>query len=189
MGEVYEAVDRELGERVALKAIRPEISADGAVVERFRREVQRSRKITHPNVCRVHDMFSYEREGASPIRFLTMELLDGESLSEFLKRRGRMTTSEALPLITQIAGALDCAHAMKIIHRDLKPGNIMLQGTGSECRAVVTDFGLARYIEKREAETRQAEVIAGTLAYMARRAWLEEQASIYRFRHLCLPGS
>jgi eukaryotic-like serine/threonine-protein kinase len=166
MGEVYEAVDRELGERVALKAIRPEISADGAVVERFRREVQRSRKITHPNVCRVHDMFSYEREGASPIRFLTMELLDGESLSEFLKRRDRMTTSEALPLITQIAGALDCAHAMKIIHRDLKPGNIMIQGTGSECRAVVTDFGLARYIEKQGSGNTTGEVI-GTLAYMA----------------------
>jgi len=169
MGEVYEAVDRELGERVALKTIRPEISADAAVIERFRREVQRSRKITHPNVCRVHDMFSYDSGRPTPTRFLTMELLEGESLGDRLKREGRLSPAAAMPLITQIAGALDCAHAMNIIHRDLKPGNIMVQGprdTVAACRAVVTDFGLARYIEKHGSANTTGEII-GTLAYMS----------------------
>jgi serine/threonine protein kinase/tetratricopeptide (TPR) repeat protein len=170
MGEVYEAFDRELGERVALKTIRPEIATDPSVIERFRREVQRSRRITHPNVCRVHDLFSYEGGGNLPIRFLTMELLEGESLSDRLKREGRMSTAQAVPIISQIAGALDCAHAMNIIHRDLKPGNIILQdssgGADGGCRAVVTDFGLARHIEKPSGGNTTSEII-GTLAYMS----------------------
>lgn len=114
MGEVYEADDLELGERVALKAIRPEIAADTRVNQRFRREVQLARKVTHPNICRIFDLFQcpppWPGRDAEPIVFVTMELLEGETLAQRLRRDGRMTVAEAEPLVAQMVAALSAAH-------------------------------------------------------------------------------
>ncbi|MBV8201369.1 MAG: tetratricopeptide repeat protein [Acidobacteria bacterium] len=153
MGEVYEADDLVLHERVALKTVRPEVGADSLAVERFRREIQLARKVTHPNVCRIFDV-SYHRQpgdaggadtsNGSGIIFLTMELLAGETLSERLRRGGPPPPDEALPIARQICLGLDAAHQVGIIHRDLKPGNVVLVPARTGVRAVVTDFGLAR---------------------------------------------
>ncbi|MGD1025154.1 MAG: protein kinase [Candidatus Sulfotelmatobacter sp.] len=148
MGEVYEADDQELRERVAVKTIRPEILMQSNAMARFKREVLLARKVTHPNVCRIFDLFRHRPEGEGgrdEIVFISMELLRGKSLAARLKERGRMSMGEALPLIGQMASALAAAHDAGIVHRDFKPGNVVLVGVpGQDAeRAVVTDFGLA----------------------------------------------
>ena len=153
MGEVYEAEDLELGVRIALKTLRPEISSNLEALNRFKQEVQLARRVTHPNVCRMFDIARgrANRNSRTPVRdhvFLTMELLDGEPLSKHLHRTGRMDIKDAWPIIRQVGEALESAHEAGVIHRDFKPSNILLvplQVSGrNEIRAVVTDFGLAR---------------------------------------------
>ena len=178
MGAVYEADDRELGERVALKTIRAEIAEDAPTREQFKHEIQLARRVTHPNVCRVFDVFRHRPsdDAGSPssgadVTFVTMELLQGETLSERLRRIGRFTTVEALPIIEQLAAGLTAAHQAGVLHCDFKSGNVMLvPGAGGEVRAVVTDFGLARLRPVSDGETHSASLPvsgAGTPAYMA----------------------
>src|SRR5207245_4200576 len=112
-------------------------------------EILLARKVTHPNVCRIFDVFHHrvEPSGGGPeteLIFLTMELLRGETLAERLRRFGRMTTAEVLPVARQMVAALEAAHAAGIVHRDFKSANVILVENGGGVRAVVTDFGLAR---------------------------------------------
>jgi tetratricopeptide (TPR) repeat protein/tRNA A-37 threonylcarbamoyl transferase component Bud32 len=174
MGEVYEAEDLELKERVALKTVRWDVARDTLAVERFKREIQLARKVTHPNVCRIFDVSHHREEGAAEATiFLTMELLPGETLSQRLRRTGPMLPGEALLIASQIAEALNAAHRVGVVHRDLKPGNVVLVegrgGTGA--RAVVTDFGLARLdsgADPGQALTLTgAAGVVGTPAYLA----------------------
>jgi TolB-like protein/tetratricopeptide (TPR) repeat protein len=145
MGEVYEAQDLLLRDDVALKIIRHDVAGDEKVVERFKREIQLARKVTHPNVCRIFDVGLHRVAGTrTDIAFLTMELLVGETLAARLTRAGRFTPAEAAPLVAQMAAALDAAHHAGIVHRDLKSANVMLVDAPDGVRAVVTDFGLAR---------------------------------------------
>ncbi len=147
MGEVYEAEDIELKAGRAIKIIRPEILNQSNAVARFRREVRLAQQVTHPNVCRVFDIFRHKSEvsGIHDVWLVSMELLHGETLADRLKEKGRMTLNEALPLINQMTSALSAAHRAGIVHRDFKPGNVMLVASENEAsdRAVVTDFGLA----------------------------------------------
>jgi tetratricopeptide (TPR) repeat protein len=143
MGEVYEAVDVRLQESVALKTIRLELAWDEKAVARFLREVHVARKVTHRNVCRIHDVFHEGREGSEDILFLTMELLPGETLASYLEREGRIDWREALPILTQILSGLEAAFSVGVLHRDLKAENVMLVPEAEGVRAVVTDFGLA----------------------------------------------
>jgi serine/threonine protein kinase/Tol biopolymer transport system component len=142
MGEVYEAEDLELHERLGIKTLRPEVLQQPNAIERFKREVQLARKVTHPNVCRIFDLYR-DKSNGSEVVFVTMEFLRGETLAEHVKHQGRIGTQEALPLITQMASALGAAHQAGIVHRDFKPGNVVLVNGAAEARAVVTDFGLA----------------------------------------------
>jgi tetratricopeptide (TPR) repeat protein/tRNA A-37 threonylcarbamoyl transferase component Bud32 len=174
MGEVYEVEDLELRERVALKTVRPEAAADSLSVERFRREIQLARKVTHPNVCRIFDVSHHRQEGDSgQIIFLTMELLEGETLSARLRRGGPLPPDEALPIARQICLGLEAAHQVGIIHRDLKPGNVVLVPARGGVRAVVTDFGLARLEPGHPADHPGAPTLTvagglvGTPAYLA----------------------
>jgi eukaryotic-like serine/threonine-protein kinase len=147
MGEVYEAWDTVLGESVALKTIRQIYSSDEEAEERFMREIQLARKVTHPNVCRTYDVFHHEvsQDGTgSTVRLLSMELLSQETLARRLRRSGAVPLVRALPLLRQIAEALRAAHDVGVVHRDLKPDNVILVPRKKGYRAVVTDFGLAR---------------------------------------------
>jgi serine/threonine protein kinase len=171
MGEVYEAEDLELHQRVALKAIRPHIAAERRVTERFKREILFARRVTHPNVCRIFDVGFHTRPSGERVTFLTMELLEGETLAARLHRAGRMKTEEALPLVQQMAAALSAAHAAGVVHRDFKSANVMLVSSEDGPRAVITDFGLARGIDQQnlgdERNSTEQRELVGTPAYMA----------------------
>lgn len=172
MGEVYEARDLELGTTVALKTIRRGVDEGEVALERFRREVLLARSVTHPNVCRIFDVFRHrfptQEGGAADLLFLSMELLEGETLSERLRRAGRFEPVDALPVITQMAEALDAAHRAGVVHRDFKSNNVMLtaQEDGS-LRAVVTDFGLAGRHHETDQPQDETGLTMGTPAYMA----------------------
>jgi serine/threonine protein kinase len=163
-GEVYEVEDGALGGTVALKTLAPERAGDGVERERFRREIQAARKITHPNVCRIFDIGTQVAAGRERL-FLTMELLAGETLADRLARGPRFTTATALPIAAQIAADLDAAHAAGVVHRDLKPGNVMLVDVPP--RIVLTDFGIALSEEQAGIRLTRTGELLGTPAYMA----------------------
>jgi tetratricopeptide (TPR) repeat protein len=168
MGEVYEALDIELSTPVAIKTLRSANAADPAAVDRLRREVLRARRVAHPHVCRVYDLFAHG-DPPTQVRFLTMELVAGETLGERLARLGRLPGEQAAAIAAQVASAIDEAHRLQIVHRDLKPGNIMVAEVSGGLRAVVTDFGLAGQLaETVPLATRLAsQVLGGTDEYMA----------------------
>jgi hypothetical protein len=156
MGNVYKARDRETGETVALKLLKPEIASDHAMMERFKNELLFARKITHKNVCRMHE---FNRVGG--IAYSSMEFVEGESLRSVLSRFGGLPQKKAVDLALQICSGLKEAHAQGIVHRDLKPENIMVDAHGN---VKIMDFGIARSME---AMTRMTGSLAGTPQYMA----------------------
>lgn len=144
MGEVYEAWDSDLKERIALKTIRLDIASSPIAIERFKREVKQARTISHVNVCRVYEAFSDELISGDRIWFLTMEMLEGVTLSEHLREHGPLPVAQALELIEQMAAGLAAAHKLGIVHRDFKSSNVMLVNAAEgRTRAVITDFGLS----------------------------------------------
>ncbi|HEY7162633.1 MAG TPA: serine/threonine-protein kinase, partial [Acidobacteriota bacterium] len=163
MGTVYAAVDLELGSSVALKVMQTDLISDTTARERFYREVNIARKVTHPNVCRIFDVFQHEH-----LLFLTMELLPGETLHQRIKREGRMNADNTINIVLQILEALSEMHRMGIVHRDLKTSNIILVTNNSGVRAVVTDFGLAIGLSGSGSfEVTQTGQVLGTPQYMA----------------------
>lgn len=156
MGNVYKARDRETGEIVALKLIKPEIASDQAITERFKNELLFARKITHKNVCRVYE---FNRIGG--IAYTSMEFVEGESLRTVLSRFGGLPVRKGVDLALQICSGLKEAHAQGIVHRDLKPENVMIDKQGN---VKIMDFGIARSME---AGTRLTGAMIGTPAYMA----------------------
>ena len=136
MGRVYRAFDKKLDEEVALKFLRPEIGADKRIVDRFRNEIKIARKITHQNVCRMHDL---GEEGKT--LYITMEYVRGEDLKSLVHRTGRLTAGKAVLIARQVAEGMGQAHKLGVVHRDLKPGNVMIDKDGN---AKIMDFGIAR---------------------------------------------
>ena len=141
MGELYEAEDLELHERVALKTILSTTGQDERSIKMFKREVHLARQVTHPNVCRIFDVFRHRPPAAAgatgrapDIVFLAMELLHGETLSDRLRREGRLSTADALVLARQMASALTAAHRAGVVHRDFKSQNVMLVEAGGARR-------------------------------------------------------
>jgi serine/threonine protein kinase len=177
MGEVYQAEDLQLG-TIALKTIRHAILSSPAAYERFRLEVQLARKASGKQVCRIHELFQLPASGAYPsTAFLTMEYLEGSTLSEKLQKEGALTWKEALSIALEICEGLRLIHAQGVIHRDLKSSNIMLCTLNGEARTVLMDFGLARDLNSDSASTGAAisprrglsapGEIMGTPEYMA----------------------
>jgi eukaryotic-like serine/threonine-protein kinase len=134
MGEIWEADDTLLGRRVAIKILAEELADDPVALRRFRREARATAKLDHPNVIRVFDFV----EGEAP--FLVLELLEGQTLADRLRRDGALPPLEAARIAAAVADGLDVAHRAGIIHRDIKPSNIMLTAAGG---VKVMDFGIA----------------------------------------------
>ena len=164
MGVVYEAEDRMLRARVAVKVL---LGAVPDAEERIRREVLLARAVAHPNVCRVYELFAHPTEQGQ-LLFLVMELLDGETLTAAIARRGRFRPEEAEPLLRQMAAALAAAHAYGVLHRDFKSSNVLLvPRLDGSTRVVVTDFGVARAVREGQRALTCTGSYVGTPAYMA----------------------
>jgi serine/threonine protein kinase len=162
MGVVWLARDESLREDVALKFLPNEIRFDAVALDDLRRETARSRKLTHPNIIRIHDLFKDEREA-----FISMEYVDGPNLSDLrLEQPERVFTWKYLePFVKQLCEALDYAHSEKVIHRDLKPANMMLD---SRRRLKLSDFGIAAQVSdsvSRVSMIRHGS--SGTVTYMS----------------------
>ncbi len=174
LGVVYEARDEERQTPVALKTVHPRLAADSAAMDRLRSELLLARRLRHPAVCRVFEVYALRTLNGDLLHFLTRQLLPGNSLADRMARHGVFREAEAFPLLQQMAEALSVAHALGLVHRDFKPSNVLLvpseDGAGRE-RVVVTDFGIARALlpDRRRTEPLPAlaEELLTSLDYLA----------------------
>jgi serine/threonine protein kinase len=176
MGEVYAAEDLQLGGPVAIKTIRSDYALTPNVAERFRQEIALGLRITHPNVCRLFDIESHKTESGEVV-FLTMELLEGETLESWISRHGGVSRQIAAPIVLQMLRGLKAAHQVGIIHGDFKPNNVFLVPEPDDSvRAVVMDFGLSLLASASKAGA--ASEVAGTPLYMAPELLAGQSSSI-----------
>ena len=158
MGVVYLAHDVRLGRRVALKVMAPSLARDGRYRASFARESELAMSLEHPNVVPIHD--AGEAEGRL---YLAMRRVEGTDLRALLRREGALDPARALAIVSQIAQALDAAHAKGLVHRDVKPSNVLLDDNE---HVYLADFGLTRRLS--EGASLQAEAATlGTPAYLA----------------------
>ena len=159
MGMVYRARDIELDELVALKVLQAELVDSPDMLARFRQEAKLARRVTHRNVARTFDIGEH-----GGVKFLTMELVDGESLASLVARRGSLPIVEVLRIVQEVCAGMTAAHAAGVVHRDLKPDNVLIARDG---RVVVTDFGIAHAAAGSAGAVKTLGGIVGTPAYMA----------------------
>ena len=158
MGVVYRARDEALERPVALKLVAPELAADPRFRKRFLRESRLAASLEHPHVLPV-----YAAGEADGTLYLAMRLVEGEDLKTLLEREGTLEPALAVGLVTQIAGALDAAHAKGLVHRDVKPGNVLIASTGE---SYLCDFGLTKPMAGDRNVTESGQFV-GTLDYVA----------------------
>jgi serine/threonine protein kinase len=167
MGAVYRGEQLSLKRAVAVKLLRPELSADPMLLRRFNAEAEAVAKLGHPNTVNIYD-FGQDSDGAL---FIAMEFIEGRSLRSAIAKEGPFSARRALTIASQIAASLSDAHARSIVHRDLKPDNVMLQDRGRQRDIVrVLDFGIAKLRDDSRATQQamtQAGDMLGTPQYMA----------------------
>ncbi len=159
MGTVYRARDRVLDEEVALKVLRSDLAEAGEMETRFRAEIKLARTVSHPNVCRIHE---YGEDGT--LRYISMELVEGENLKERLRRTGPLPVEEATRIAVDIARGLDAIHEAGVVHRDLSPFNVTLDASG---RVRVMDFGIAKRVAGETGAGSAAGYVLGNPEYMS----------------------
>ena len=163
MAVVYRARDPGLRRPVALKVIAPELAEDQKFRQRFTQESQLAASIDHPNIIPI-----YAAGEENHLLYLVMRYVQGGNLGAALKANVGLSPNEALPIFTQVAGALDAAHAHDLIHRDVKPGNILLSGSGdlSTRHVYLSDFGLTKRLSSDPGVTTAGHFL-GTIQYVA----------------------
>lgn len=161
MGMVYKANDRELGETLAIKTLKPDmVAADSNALERFKSEIKLARRIAHRNVVRTYDLGEI-----GGVYYISMEYVEGKSLKDLIRERGRLPASAVLPIAKQLCRALEVSHEEGVIHRDIKPQNMVVQADGV---LKVMDFGIARLATRpKESGHTEAGMVVGTPEYMA----------------------
>ena len=159
MAEVYRARDDLLGREVAVKVLNDKLSGDKSFVERFRREAQAAANLSHPNIVSLYDYGS--DEGAN---FIVMELIDGRGLEQIIADEGPLLPERAAEMASDVARALERAHATGLVHRDIKPSNIMITSYG---QTKVTDFGIARAMGDGDQTMTQTGMVIGTASYLS----------------------
>lgn len=147
MGRVYEAHDKKEDRRAAIKILHPQVADDHVNIERFRREASTSKELDHAYIVEVYDFASVPSVPGRAKRtwYIAMEYLDGEELRGVLKREQRLSVARTLRIVSQIALALDPAHAAGLVHRDMKPENIFLVKDGHDVRVKLLDFGSVKF--------------------------------------------
>ncbi|CAN5560403.1 Stk1 family PASTA domain-containing Ser/Thr kinase [soil metagenome] len=166
MGTVYEALDTRLERPVALKVMNPTLADDDDFVARFIREARSAARLSHPNVVAVYDQGSDQGgdgSGDRSVVYLAMEYVEGRTLRDVLRERGRLTPREAFTVLEPVLAALGAAHQAGIVHRDVKPENVLMADDG---RVKVADFGLARAMTSLSNATTRS-VLIGTVAYLS----------------------
>ncbi|HET9317313.1 MAG TPA: serine/threonine-protein kinase, partial [Vicinamibacteria bacterium] len=136
MGVVYRAHDKLLDEQVAIKVLRPEVARDAEISKRFQSEIKLARRVSHKNVCRIHE-YGEDRG----LRYISMEYMQGVDLRQILRERGGLPPDEAYATALQLADGLHAIHEVGVIHRDLKTPNIMIDSSG---QVRLMDFGIAK---------------------------------------------
>ncbi|MGB9866769.1 MAG: Stk1 family PASTA domain-containing Ser/Thr kinase [Bacillota bacterium] len=173
MAVVYKAYDTYLGRTVAVKMLRPQFCSDPELLKRFKREAQAAASLSHPNIVNVFDVGDYHGS-----HYIVMEYIAGETLKQYIKRRGKLPIYEALSIAAEICSALDHAHKRHVIHRDIKPHNIMLTKDG---RVKVADFGIARAAS--DATLTNSGSVMGSVHYFspeqARGGFTTEKSDLY----------
>ncbi|MET0837788.1 MAG: serine/threonine-protein kinase, partial [Marmoricola sp.] len=159
MGAVWLGKDEVLGRQVALKQIGLFPGADGTDLARAEREARLSAQLNHPHVVAVFDVVV---DPDTDARWLVMEYVDGTTLAQVVRDKGRLSPDDAAPLLWQAADALDAAHSAGIVHRDVKPSNILVDRHG---RVKLTDFGIARIAS--DPALTQTGMVTGSPAYLA----------------------
>ncbi len=174
MSVVYKAKDKLLNRFVAIKILKPQFINDSKFIDSFRRESQAAASLSHPNIVNIYDV---GREGN--IHYIVMELIEGKTLSEYIKEQGAMSYPKVIALSKQIAAALSFAHKNHIIHRDVKPHNIMITPNGT---AKITDFGIAKAVNAATIVD-NTDGIIGSVHYFspeqARGGYVDEKSDIY----------
>lgn len=141
LGEVWEATDRVLGRRVAVKLLRADLARGKAFRDRFRAEARAAARLTHPGVIGVYDYGTHDCGADGSTLFLVMELVEGETLSALLTRRGPLDAALTMSIVSQAASVLAAAQELGLVHEDVEPANLLLQPDG---RVKIADFGVAR---------------------------------------------
>src|SRR5918996_304265 len=157
MATVFRGTDRVLNRTVAVKILADRFAGDDKFVTRFRREAQAAARLNHPNIVSIYD--TGDDDGA---HYIVMELVEGDTLGDVLRRDGALPAERAAAIAVSVAEALERAHQAGLVHRDVKPGNVMLTPDGS---VKVMDFGIARAAS--EDTLTQTGTVLGTAAYLS----------------------
>jgi len=162
MASIYAALDTRLDRKVAVKIMHPHLAQDEAFVNRFIREAKAAAALTHPNAVSVQDQ-GWNTNGV-PAVFIVMEMVEGNTLREYLEESGKFGVAQTLQYLTAILGALAAAHKLGIIHRDIKPENILISHDG---RIKIADFGLAHGALIGSTLTAESSVVLGSVSYLS----------------------
>src|SRR5436190_6763418 len=162
MGVVYLALHERLKRRRALKVISAEMSSDAQFRRRFERESELAASIEHPHVIPIYDAGEEDDQ-----LYIAMRYVEGTDMDELIRESGKLDLSLTALIVTQVASALDAAHARNLVHRDVKPANVLIEGHGEGSRSYLSDFGLTKAIDGDSSKLTSSDVILGTLDYIA----------------------